>query len=260
MNRSQYLLTAFGILLIIGIYQLPRSVVENEAETTVEVHDFSISDEDRRTMNLLISFLGNDKSENYSNFADSLASFYLRYGMLDSAVLIVQESVKRDSSLTNMINSINVVYSTFQRAANPDVIDKRLEVLQPLLESALVKDPNNLSLRSKKAMTMVYTQNPMAGIQMLRGIVEEDSTFREARLNLGLLSIRSSQFDRGIEWFSGILKENPEDVETKLYLSICLMETGQTDEAQVFLNEIINADAVDPAIRMAAEEYLVELE
>ncbi len=258
MNKQQILIVVIGVLMIIGIYQLPRVVVENEVSAEVESHDFSMSPDDAEAMGSLRQKLANEDSENYLNFADSLGRYYLKYGFLDSAVNVASRSLKRDSSLINLLKVSDIYYTAFERSGGSDNTMNFGSLARTSLSKILEEQPDNLSVKTKLAMTLVVTQNPMSGITLLREVVNVDPNYREAILNLGLLSIQSGQYDRGIERFEKLLELDPEDDEAMIYLAICLRETGDQERANELLTVVAENENADPALRSAATEYLKE--
>lgn len=256
MKKPQILLSVFGIILILGLYRLPRVVVENDAETTVETHDFEITSADARAISSLKRLIAEAEKEKSSNFADSLAKYFLRYGMLDSASLVSEAMLKRDSSLSTKEKAVKILYRIFERAGSGDEASLQAMRLRPLIESLLEANPNDLSLKNKLAMTLVTTENPMSGIMVLREIVATDPINREALINLGLLSIQSGQFDRAVERFENLVAMDSSDFEAKLYLGVSYLETGRVADASQLFTEVSNAESADPAVRQASREYL----
>eukprot|EP00746_Dinoflagellata_sp_MGD_P139509 gnl/MRDRNA2_/MRDRNA2_72954_c0_seq1.p1 gnl/MRDRNA2_/MRDRNA2_72954_c0~~gnl/MRDRNA2_/MRDRNA2_72954_c0_seq1.p1 ORF type:complete len:165 (+),score=26.31 gnl/MRDRNA2_/MRDRNA2_72954_c0_seq1:40-495(+) len=150
------------------------------------------------------------------------------------------------------------MYAAFERAGNSekafDFASRQRKVHRQILE----KDPEDLLTKTRLAMTIVMTENPMSGIMLLREVIDTNPTFREAILNLGLLSIQSGQFDRGEERFLDLLNQNPEDYEAMLYLAICQREVGNQEGAKKLFETVANAENVDIALKAAATEYLQE--
>ena len=256
MKKPQVLLSVFGLVLIVGLYQLPRVVVENDTETAaVETHSFEVSEADQTAMTSLRQLITAD-NKNSSNFADSLAGYFLKYGLLDSANRIAEEMLRIDSSLITKEKAVDIFYRIFERSGSGDEASLRAVKLRPLIESLLKENPEDLGLKNKLAMTLVTTENPMSGIQVLREVVATDPDNREAIINLGLLSIQSGQFDRAAGRFEKLVSLDSSDYEAKLYLGVSYMETGKTDAANDLFTEVANAESADPAVRQASREYL----
>ncbi len=259
MKKPQILLSVFGIILIAGLYQLPRVVVENDAEAaveTVESHDFEVSASDAQAISSLKQLIATSEKEKSGNFADSLAKYFLKYGMFDSARQVTEVMLERDSSLNTKEKAVEILYRIFERAGSGEEASLQAVQLRPLIESLLEAKPDDLSLKNKLAMTLVTTEAPMSGIMVLREIVATDPTNREALINLGLLSIQSGQFDRAVGRFENLVALDSSDFESKLYLGISYLETGREDNAKQLFTEVANAESADPAVRQASREYL----
>lgn len=259
MKKQQILLSLLGVAMIVGLYQLPRVVVENESDASVESHDFTISTDDAKAMSALKEALKGANIEKSSNFADSLARYFLKYGLLDSAEAVVNAMLLRDSSLYAKKIGIQILYQTFERAASTEDASGKAGKLRPLIEEVLEQNPEDLSLKNKWAMTLVTTETPMSGIQVLREIIGTNPNNREALINLGLLSIQSGQFDRAVGRFEKLIELDSTDFEAMLYLGVAYMETGQSSEARRVFTSVASSTDTDPAVKQAAENYLSTL-
>ncbi|MFY0688144.1 MAG: hypothetical protein JXQ90_13315 [Cyclobacteriaceae bacterium] len=258
MTRAQWVLIFGGILLVIGLYQLPRVVVENEVDSEVESHAFEVSDEDATAIRSLKEIISGLEKEKYVNFADSLARYYIRYGLMDSAVAIADRYLERDSSLQTMTKAGAVFYSAFERSVEAEAAGRNAVKAKSVLSKVVEKNPSDLESKNMLAMTMVATETPMTGIMMLREIVAEDPSNRTAKLNLGLLSIQSSQYNRAVGRFKDLLETDSLDYEAMLYLGVTYQEMNNADSANLLFEKIMIAEGVDPAIAVAAEQYLNE--
>lgn len=121
-------------------------------------------------------------------------------------------------------------------------------------QQALAKNPNLLAAKANMAMTYVSTDTPMQGIMLLREVLQQDPTNELALFNLGLLSMRSNQYERAIERFRQILVNNPGSRKAQFYLGISLAEAGQKAEARRVLAQVKQQEK-DPQILAAIREY-----
>ncbi|MFT6883395.1 MAG: cytochrome c-type biogenesis protein CcmH/NrfG, partial [Marinoscillum sp.] len=128
------------------------------------------------------------------------------------------------------------------------------------IEDLLVDDPQSSVLKNKLAMTLMVTDTPMAGVQLLREILEEDPENRETILNLGLLAIRSRQFDRAIERFETLISLDSSDSESRFYLGLSQVEAGDTLVGKATLKKVIGDMNINPALKATVSSYLEELE
>ncbi|MFK7953987.1 MAG: tetratricopeptide repeat protein [Ekhidna sp.] len=261
MNRIQLILVLGAIAVVVLIYQLPRVVVENDQVQEVastESHSLEVPDKVNAQIvelrRLLKEEINTDKK---SNFAHSLARRYLDYGILDSAAYYGNLLEKWEEGPSS--KAADVYFTAFERAPNSEKAKTYAEKSRSIIEKLLEKDPTNLLLKNRLAMTLVISENPMAGIAALREILVIDEANRQAILNLGLLSIQSGQFDKAKERFEKLVSLNSADYEAKLYLAVSMMEINQEEKARQLLEEIIATQDSIPAIKMMAGDYLKSL-
>jgi len=260
-TRVQLILVLGAAALAVILFQLPRSVVENEQlqeVTETESHSMEIPQEVEAQINELRRLV--DEEENIdkkANFAHSLARRYLDYGVVDSAARYaekIQNWTKDPSG-----QAADIYFTAYERSAEPEQAEKYARKAREILQALLDKDPGDLTVKNRLAMTMVVSENPMAGINMLREILAIDETNRQAILNLGLLAIQSGQFDKARERFENLVSMNAADHEAKLYLAVSLMEINQQSQARLLLEEILATQDSIPAIKMMANDYLKSL-
>jgi tetratricopeptide (TPR) repeat protein len=258
MNRSQIILSVLAIALVVFLFQLPTVVVENETGAVVEMHDMGVSDTDATAIQSLRDLVIKSESQNLANFADSLAKYYLKYGYLDSAVSVAGEYlVKEQSSLKSLRSAGNVYYAAFERSQTSEEATERIALARNVYQQIVELDSEDLLSQTRLAMTMVTTENPMAGIMMLRKVLEVDPEFRDAILNLGLLSIRSGQYDKAVDRFSKLMEKDSSDYEALLYLAIATKEI-EPELATIYFEQIVETTGADPALVVTAQQYLQE--
>ena len=119
-------------------------------------------------------------------------------------------------------------------------------------------NPGVLEAKTKMAMTYVATPNPMQGIRLLREVLAEDPKNELALFNLGLLSMRSNQYDKAIERFKQIIEANPDNMQAQYYLGVSYAESGKKEEAKKILN-LVKQREPDPAVQASVDEYLQKL-
>lgn len=261
MNKAQILLSITAVVLVIAIYQLPQSVVENDQLQEVnktEEHSFEIPQEIKdQILALRTSIKKEENVDKKTNFAHSLARVYLDFGVLDSAIWYAEaiESWNGEESR----QAADIYFTAFERSTSSEqgleYAAKAKEILNLLLE----KDPEDLFLKNRLAMTLVVSDNPMTGISMLREIVAENGNNRQAILNLGLLSVQSGQFDKAKNRFEKLVSLDSSDNEAKLYLAVSMMELKEQAQARLHLEEILASQDSIPAIKSMASDYLKAL-
>lgn len=261
MTKPQLILVLVATALVVILFQLPRSVVENEQVQDVvetESHTMEIPQEVENQINELRRLIQEEENiDKKANFAHSLARRYLDYGVVDSAARYAEAIQQWDTRPSELV--ADIYFTAYERSSGPEQAKEYAAKAREVLREMLDKDPTNYVVKNRLAMTMVVSENPMAGITMLREILEEDATNRQAILNLGLLAIQSGQFERARERFENLVSIDAGDHEAKLYLAVSLMEINQQSQARLLLEEILATQDSIPAIKMMANDYLSTL-
>lgn len=261
MRKEQILLSLGALALVVILYQLPRSVVENDQLQEVssgEDHSFEIPSDIQSQIRVLRSSIKSEENlDKKTNFAHSLARVYLDFGELDSAVRyakVIESWIEGDSK-----EAADIYFTAFERSPSSEEGTIYASKAREILVSLLDKDPEDLFLKNRLAMTLVASENPMAGISMLREVVATDENNRQAILNLGLLSVQSGQFERAKNRFEKLVSLDTSDNEAKLYLAVSEMELDQPLQARLLLEEILASKDSIPAIKVMAMDYLEAL-
>jgi len=259
MRKSQIILIALAIVLTIGLFQLPKVVVENEKladpKADSQEHDMSMPD---KLKNKIAQWRQNWQSsanrEKTFNFADSLAMAYLNYQMIDSAIWFIDQMEEAKDGGEEAMRVVELSYLAFQRASGREKAKELGEVTAARIEPLLEANPESSNLKNMLAMTMVVTDNPMQGVQMLRELLEENPDDRQALKNLGVLSIQSGQYQKAEERFETLLAKDSTDMEALFYLGVALSEQGK-ERGRKILEELAANDQ-NPAIQALAQGYL----
>lgn len=119
-------------------------------------------------------------------------------------------------------------------------------------------DPNNLDAKTGLGAAMVSgTNNPMAGIALLREVVAKDPKNLEANKTLGLFSLQSRQFDKAVERFKTVVELKP-DAEAYFYLATGYENMGLKNEAIAAFQKSKEL-ASDPSLSQFIDRRVEEL-
>jgi cytochrome c-type biogenesis protein CcmH/NrfG len=256
MQKTQLWLVVGGLALILVLFQLPRVVVENEkvGMEPAPSHDLNIPADIRLAISdLRRSWSSEADIQKKLNFADSLASLYLDFQMLDSAVWYVDQ-IKSMGSEGRELRIADLYFWAFQRTSDAAQAKEFGAKAEAELRKLTEQNPTNSSLKNRLAMTLVATENPMQGIQMLREILAEKPGDPETLKNLGILSLQSGQFDKAEERFRELLAADSSDLEVLFYLGMSLIEQEKPEGRQIM--ETLATSDVNTAIKSLATEYL----
>ncbi|MGJ1224398.1 tetratricopeptide repeat protein [Sphingobacterium siyangense] len=144
----------------------------------------------------------------------------------------------------------NLQDSTLAQALNQNAIHA--------YEAALEANTSSLDAKTGLGAAMVSgTNNPMAGIALLREVVAADPKNLEANKTLGLFSLQSRQFDKAIERFKTVIDQKP-DAESYFYLATGYENIGMKKEAVTAFQKSKEL-AADPSLSQFIDRKIAEL-
>ncbi len=262
MQPQQIIISVIAVFVIIGLYQLPKVVVDNDEDTGLtqdqrQAHNMELSDS---VANIIDQFRNNlvrsNSLQKSSTFADSLARTFLIYNQLDSAVKYAEYILELDTTgLAEMAGDI--YYRAFGLVNDGTTAEKygsRAREIYSQMDSGIDRP----DLAARAAMTQVTGNNPMVGILKLRELAEEDPGSVEAQYNLGLLSIQSGQFEKAIDRFIKVTELDPTNAEGYFYLGVSYLEMGNDKKAKENFSYVAK-EGNDPAIIKLLEDYLKKI-
>lgn len=274
MSKYQIIVVVVGIVLIGWLYSLPKSVVKGESEAegskvpeaSSSAHSSADSlkaENPSKDVSLEIKsyqkeFRSATDITTKASIADSLASIYKRSRSFDSAAYykkIVAELLPSKGTLESLADA-------YSEAANfssdPEKVKSFSEESRKYYEEVLKSAPDDLNVKSKVAMTYISSEDPMAGIKMLREVVEKDPNNELAVFNLGILSLQSNQHRKAAQRFEKLVKLNPNHWKGRFYLAITYNELGKKDEAREQF-ELVKKLEHDPEVVATVNNYLEEM-
>ncbi len=280
MSKTKIIISAVAILLIIGIFLLPKVVVDNSADVEMTssgeassgvtaqspevdaMHNTTISPEDETLLNdLRENYKSNADNEKSAIFADSLATVFKRYNKLDSAAKYYAIAADKVPSQEALLKAGDAYYEAYTYAVAPERSQQLGEKAREYYEIVLGREGGEalLNVKANLAMTYIASADPMKGIALLREILEKDPNHKGAIYNMGVLSIQSNQYDRAIERFEQLVGLDPENVQAQFYLGLSYFEAGRKTMAKKQFEKVKTLDS-DPEIQAAADGYLEEIQ
>ena len=93
-------------------------------------------------------------------------------------------------------------------------------------------NPENLDAKTDLGACYAEGSNePMKGIMLLREVVAKNPQHENAQFNLGILSVRSGQYEKAIERFQKVLEINPERKEMYFMIGKSYAMAGNNEKA-----------------------------
>ncbi len=269
MLKTRLILVAASALVIWLLFQLPKAVVENEAEMSqgsspdsvashIQTHSAAPQGLQKRIAEFRARLAEGSEKEKNAIFADSLANLYRAANHFDSAAWFAEESAKFFNTVSSWIKTGDNYYQAYSLALDQNRQGVFAMKAQEFYGKALKSDPGNLEVKTKMAMTYLSSANPMQGIALLREVLAKDPKNELALFNMGMLSIQSGQYDRAIERLNRLIEVNPNHLQGQLLLGIAWMNKGDKQKAKEQFENVKNMDK-DPAVQATIDSYLKDL-
>ena len=267
MLKNRIILVVVSALVVVGLFLLPKVVVNNENKPLAEQADTVQAQTDPHSSapEGLVKHIAHIRGEHASAteqqkkaiFADSLATLYAEAGRFDSAGVFAEEAASFFKTEESWFKAGDSYYQGYTFALNANKQGNLGEKSRELFQKVLDINPNNLAAKTKMAMTYLSSA-PMKGVGMLREVIEADPKNELALFNLGMLSIQSGQNEKAVSWLSRLVEVNPAHTQGTLLLGLAYMNTGQKKKAKEQFEKVKDMDK-DPAVQAAVDSYLKDL-
>lgn len=271
MNRTktiQLLVLSGTLILFVVVYAAPknysekkladRARVETKKDTDnqlVEIKKQLKPDAGAKLADLEKMYSAAASADQKASALDSLSAFWDKQMYPGASVLYIEEKAILLNTAEQWIITGDR-YLSMADFGEPENKPYRLDKASECYQNALDKEPNNLTAKTGMGTVLVRKQeNPMAGIAMLREVVDADPKNIRALLQLADFSIMSGQFDKAIARFDQVLAVDPTFIDAYFFKAETYAKAGNKEEARRFLKEYqIKVD--HPEAATEAENYL----
>jgi predicted Zn-dependent protease len=288
MNKSILAVLVAACGLTVGLYSLPKVVVQNEGKQLAARSSRPATPDslnEAATVGGPVDAATKDRADTHANpltsgqqqqinqlrqrytavagsqkvaVAEKLIDYFKSVSRYDSAAAFAGQLAQNEPTEANLMRAGNTYFEAYGFAVDERKSSQLGQKTRDFYQQVLAKNPGQLAAKANMAMTYVNTQTPMQGIMLLREVLQQDPANELALFNLGLLSMRSGQMERAVERFRQILVNDPTNRKARFYLGISLAESGQDAEARKVLAQV-KADEKDPQILAAIGEYEAKL-
>lgn len=271
MRTTRVLLVAISLVVVFLIYLLPKAVVEDESQlgtgavsvdsltSPAGAHGNTSKEKAAAIKQLRARYLSSPATEKSAIFADSLASLYKSAGKFDSAAWFAKEAATFFGSAESFLKTADYYYEAYLFAIDPNKQKAMASQAQTYYGKVLDKQPDNLDVKTKMAMTLLATSPPMEAIAKLREILDQNPEHELALYNLGMLSIQSGQYGLAVARLEKLTSVNPQHVQGQLLLGVAYANTDQKAKARQQFEKVKKLDS-DPAVQATADSYLKDLQ
>ena len=245
-GSKQILLIAGAVLLTAGLYFLPQKTEKKETTTQADGDAFSfgalltqakgqLKRQELDGVNNVEKAL--EKSPDDENLNDSLGKIWDRLNMPYIAAHYYEEIALKNPQEKNWINTAFRYYDSFRMTDDSVMrkvfVDKAIDSYKKVLAI----NPENLDAKTDLGLCYAEgTSSPMQGILMLREVVQKNPEHENAQFNLGVLSVKSGQYDKAVERFEKVLQINPQNKDARFLLGRTYAAMGNKELALQNLN------------------------
>ncbi|QQS29454.1 MAG: tetratricopeptide repeat protein [Sphingobacteriales bacterium] len=166
-----------------------------------------------------------------------IARLWEKEGYLELGANYYRQIARSDSTQSNWKEAADKLADAFQLAGDSTMRLFLIENAIDAYQKTLKFDTSQLEIKVNIANCYfdAYSDNPqmvMAGVMLLRGVTNVDSTHIPANLSLGRMSIVSGQFDKAVLRFQTIIRKDPSNAEAYYYLGESYAALGQKEKAK----------------------------
>jgi outer membrane protein len=267
MLRTRILLVVVCAVVALILFQLPKSVVNNEgtlqsdsaqAESTEQPHMQAPKELREKIGQFRSLHRTTSEKEKKAIFADSLAGWYVKSGVFDSAAWFAEEASSFFNTVESWRKAGNNYYQAYMFALNANKQQALAAKAQEFYNKVLTVNVNDFEVKNNLAMTYTSSNNPMQGVLMLREVLASDPKNETALFNLGMLSIQSGQYENAIERLNKLIEVNSNHIQAQLLLGVAYMQTGEKAKAKSQFEKVKDMDK-DPAVQATVDSYLKDL-
>lgn len=239
MKKQQIILVSGGIVLLFVLFIFGRTVPKQEAlpataqqqpDSILNIETILAASKQKLTQTQLAALTRLESSVVRGNVKDQQVKAYQQMANFwrDSAHLLLPfsyytaEAAKLENSEKSLTFAAQFFLDNLRKQSDPGL--KTWMGLQgkELFEKALAINPNNDSAKVGLGSCYLFgniSENPMAGIMVIREVTQKDSTNMYAQFMLGMGALISGQLDRAIERLEKVAKFEPKNLEAILALA-----------------------------------------
>jgi tetratricopeptide (TPR) repeat protein len=240
-KRTQFLVLAGIIVLTAVLYFLPQKT-EQKQEATEEKEDpfsfeslltsakGSLKRQEVEPVSRLESEL--DKNQNSIALLDSLGK---QWDQLQQPIIsshyFEMIAIKEPGEKT-WLNAAYRYFDAFKIANDSTLRVMMVNKAITAYNNVLTYNADNLDAKTDLGACYAEGSNePMKGILLLREVVSKNPEHENAQFNLGVLSVKSGQYDKAIERFQKVLQIDPARKEMLFLIGKTYLMTGNKEKA-----------------------------
>lgn len=243
LSRSQLYLIIGTLLITAFIYFAPREgskakVNVEQAKSTsfsfeslMEESKKHFSSETSSAINSLEMSLKGERGKSIV-IEDSLVNIWDKQNVPAIAAYYAEQIATKEPTEKHWLNAAYRYFDGFKNSTDSfefkALVDKAINAYSKVLEF----NPDNLDAKTDLGICYADgTSNPMKGIGLLREVVAKNPKHENAQMNLGILAVKSAQFDKALARFDTVLLLNPNRFEMYSFIGDVYLRKGNKEKA-----------------------------
>jgi tetratricopeptide (TPR) repeat protein len=210
-----------------AIIEKARTNLNSNLQDTINFIEQNLTEQNKQSSLLKISGIYQENKKH------GIAALYFLYAY-DS-----------NDSISNYIKG-RWVHMQVPKVRDQEIRSHLILETERIYQNIIKTDSNNVETNYYYANLLIYEKNMiMPGVQKLLAISRSNPEFKPAQYQLGLLAIRSGQYNKAIKRFENIIKEVPESIDILLPLGKAYYLSGNKNKSNELFKRCQNLASDD---------------
>lgn len=245
-STQQWLLVAAALVLGTALYMAPKKVLDVVSAKKDNTHvgfDFNsyLSQMSASLKGDAATEIEKLTKENSESSLNQLAQQWDGQQQPLLAAHYYEASANKSNVEKSWLNAAYRYFDAFRVSADSNMQHYSIDHAIACYEKVLKLNPGNLNAKTDLGICYAEgTNNPMQGISLLREVIAVDSLHENAQFNLGILSVKSGQYEKAIDRFNKVLQINPDRKEMYYMIGRAYMMSGDKEKALINFEKVKN--------------------
>ena len=264
-NKEQIIVIFVVSSLTVFLFLLPTTLVsdkqlDNATQNVSNSQSFSHPKTNNGIINQqtdsLKQLITNNPSQSYEPYLD-LARIFEREKKYDSAALYMEKLYTLKPNSTHLLRTANLYFQAFNFAIDENRLHTFQEKAQKYLKKILQEDATYLNEKVKLGLTYIPSSTPMQGIMLIREVLTQAPDNLLALNSMGVLALQSNQLEKAVNYFTKYIALDSSDINIYYYLANTYKSLKNNDLAKEYFikikQKIKDKERIDQIDKMLAE-------